>query len=142
MNQLKEPAYTGELITPVKTKINSNLELKEMENNHAIAMKKLDVATDVLQIGKQIINILQIRANSAARISEIDAEIRKLEKITDYEIALRCQDRDDILAKGKVVTDILKELTTVLFNQHLSTEDRKAAMELYNEIIPKVLKNE
>ena len=140
--QLEEPVYTGEVITSEKSKDNNELQLKEMENNHALVMRKMDIASDVVQIGKQIMNIMEIRANSDAKIGEIDAQIRELEKITEREIAARRQAREKIETKGKVVTDILKELTPILLSHQLSTEDRKAAMGMYDHIIDKVLKDE
>ncbi|WP_318502989.1 hypothetical protein [Bacillus sp. T3] len=140
--QLEEPVYTGEVITPVKFEENTELQMKEIENKHALDMRKMDIASDVMKIGKQLVNIMEIRANSEAKIDEIDAEIRKLEQITEREIASRRQAREKIEAKGKAVTDILKELTPILISQQLSTEDRKAAMEMFDRVIDKVLKDE
>ncbi|MEH7094080.1 hypothetical protein [Neobacillus vireti] len=140
--QIEEPVYTGEIITPVQKKQDRELELKKMEQDYALQSRKLEIASDVVEIGKKIVYIIGIRESSAAKVKEIDANIRQLEAMTAHEVAIRQQDRNKLETKGKIVKELLAELTPVLISHHLSTEDRKAAIELFDNAIEKVLKHE
>jgi hypothetical protein len=140
--ELEEPVYTGEIITPVKKDQNHELELRRLENDYALQERKLEIVSDVVDIGKKIVQIIEIRENSAAKVREIDAQIRQLEAMTAHEVAIRQQNRDQLMTKGKVVKELLSELMPVLVSHHLSTEDRKVAIELFDSAIDKVLKHE
>lgn len=139
-NSLKvidEQVFEGEVIIPEKK--SNDVQKLELENNHALNMRKMDVALDVIEIGKQVVNILAVRENSKAKINEIDAHIRQLEQATRHEIAIRRQTRKTIESKGKVVGDLLAQLTPVIADHRLSTEDKKFAIELFERSIDKVL---
>lgn len=137
--EIEDVVYTGEVIdTPKKSE---NKDLQKETSEHAISMKKLDVANEVVQIGKQIVNIFEIRSNSAAKIDEINAQIHQLEVMTEREVKVRQQSTSHLQAKGKIVTDILRELTPILISSNLKTEERTAAMQLFNGVIDKVLEN-
>lgn len=135
---IEDQVYEGEVIIPEKK--SNDLQKLELENNHALSMRKMEVVSGVVEIGKQLVTILAVRENSKAKIDEIDAHIRQLEQATHHEVAIRRQERKAIEAKGKVVADILAELTPVLADSRLSTEDKKIAIEFFERAINKVLK--
>ena len=137
--EFEDTIYTGEVIDG--TNQTKNYEVQGQDNEHTIALRKMDAVSEVLQIGQQILNIVEIRANSATKINEIDAQIRVLEAMTEREVQARQQATAQLQEKGKVVRDILRELTPVLISSNLKTEERTAAMQLYNDVINQVLKN-
>lgn len=141
-NSLKvvdDQVFEGEIIIPEKK--SNDVQKLELENNHALNMRKMDVAMDVVEIGKQLVNILAISENSKAKINEIDAHIRQLEQATHYEVALHRQNRKTIESKGKVVADILSKLTPLLANPQLSIENQKYLIEMFERTIDKAFSN-
>lgn len=140
--QVEEPIYTGEIITPVQKKQDRELELKKMEQDYALQTRKLELASDVVDIGKKILHIIEIRENGKAKVSEIEANIRQLEAMTAQEVAIRQQQREHVVTNGKAVKELLAELTPILISHHLTTEDRKLAIELFDKTIEKVLNYE
>lgn len=141
-NSLKvvdDQVFEGEIIIPEKK--SNDVQKLELENNHALNMRKMDVAMDVVEIGKQLVNILAIRENSKAKINEIDAHIRQLEQATHHEFALHRQNRKTIESKGKVVADILSKLTPLLANPQLSIENQKYLIEMFERTIDKAVSN-
>lgn len=134
---IEDQVYEGEIIVPEKK--SNDLQKLELENNHALSIRKMEVLSGAVDIGKQLVNILAVRENSKARIDEIDAHIRQLEQATRHEVAIRSQERKAIETKGMVVADILAKLTPVLADSRLSTEDKNMAIEVFERTINKVL---
>ncbi|WP_298825390.1 hypothetical protein [uncultured Planococcus sp.] len=137
--EFEDIIYTGEVIDG--TNQTKNYEVQGQDNEHTIALRKMDAVSEVLQIGQKILDIVEIRANSETKINEIDAQIRVLEAMTEREVQARQQATVQLQEKGKVIRDILRELTPVLISSNLKTEERTAAMQLYNDVINQVLKN-
>ncbi|WP_107841251.1 hypothetical protein [Metasolibacillus meyeri] len=129
--------FEGEVIFPEKR--STELQKQELENNHALNMRKMDAAMDVIEIGKQIVGIVAIRENSKAKINEIDAYIRQLEQATQHEVALLRQNRKTIESRGQVVAEILGKLTPLLANQHLTPEIQKTLIETFEQSIDKAI---
>ncbi|MEC0666514.1 hypothetical protein P8864_11510 [Priestia flexa] len=133
--EMEETMYTGEILSTKTKELDSNKE-------HELKVQKLQVASEVTQIGSKIVDIFHMNANAKAKAGEIDSKIKQLEAETKAELDKRLSDREDLKARSQAIVDITSPLMTQLLQANLSKEQLELAKEMIDSLVDKALKNE
>ncbi|MEK5208100.1 hypothetical protein [Psychrobacillus sp. FSL H8-0510] len=140
--ELEEVVYTGEIIggnVATSPKQDNELEKLQINNNHELNMKKVETVTDLVKVGSKIVDIISVREISKAKVSEMDAEIRRFKAETKREVATLKENRKTIVSKGEIVSDLLGKLATILMAKDVDVESKKIAAETFERIIKETI---
>ena len=89
------------------------VELNEKQLGKAID-GGLQIAGDLAEIGKGIVEIVRIRESSKATVQEIEAKTRQLAVVMRERIEAMTVENDGVVARGQIAVDLMAQLSRTI----------------------------